>query len=79
MKLILPLILALTFTSCTQAEDKKQTETKQEKQMSEADKKWLEEYMKLEEDGKKIKTELEESRKLGKTLDELTDMLDTKK
>ena len=66
-KLIILLIyIALLFASTSNADNN------QTKELSEEDKKWLEEYMKLE-------TELEKSKKLGKTLDELTNMVELKK
>ena len=43
-------------------------DTNQTKELSEEDKKWLEEYMEIVEEGEKIK-------KLGKTLDEMISVL----
>jgi len=66
-KLIVLLIYVTFLFAGTSNADNNQT-----KELSEEDKKWLEEYMKLE-------TELEKSKKLGKTLDELTNMVELKK
>lgn len=75
MKYILLILTILFFSSCSQAEEtnsKKDTQRTEEKQtLSEADKKWLEEYMKLEEEGENLKEEGKALDKLNQTADEL--------
>jgi len=73
-KLIILLIyIALLFASTSNADNN------QSKELSEEDKKWIKEYMAIVEEGDRIKADLEKSKKLGKTLDELTNMVKPKK
>lgn len=73
MKIFLLTYLLLVFTVSINADNN------QTKKLSAEDKKWIEEYMAIVEKGNKIKVDLEKSKKLGKTLDELTDMVEHKK
>lgn len=74
MKYILLICTALFFISCTQAEETAEKK-KDEKVLSAEDKKWLEEYTKLEEESKRLKAESQALDKLEKTVNKLSNTL----